>query len=161
MANNEFTLQDFMSQIAQVGKSSETMRLVRDITISSKDLQKHTTHLRGIYHSMSIAERQAPILLDGRRRRRIAVGAGVTLSEVGQFLRQFEMSRNFMQSTGSFTGMRKLKIVLGLVTDDPSLRDPSWVYPLIESLSWRLLLVSMLIALSGVALLRLFALLTH
>ncbi len=50
---------------------------------------------------MTPAERRGPgILLDVSRRRRIAVGAGVELHQVGELLKRFDSLAAMMKETG-------------------------------------------------------------
>jgi signal recognition particle subunit SRP54 len=65
---------------------------------------------------MSKKERLKPDLLDGARRRRIARGAGVELNEVGQFMKQFEMSRDMMRAVGGMGVMGKMKMMKALMS---------------------------------------------
>ncbi len=53
-----------------------------------------------MYDSMTDAERLDTRLLNTRRRRRIARGAGVTADEVSQFVGQFQRSRDMMRRVG-------------------------------------------------------------
>jgi signal recognition particle subunit SRP54 len=72
--------------------------------------------MQAIYSSMTVKERQKPELLDGGRRRRIARGAGVELNEVGQFIKQFEMSRDMMKAVSGMGMMGRLKLMSGLAS---------------------------------------------
>jgi signal recognition particle subunit SRP54 len=65
---------------------------------------------------MSLKERKNPDLLDAGRRRRIARGAGVELNAVGQFMKQFEMSRDMMRAVGSMGMMGKMKLMHAMMT---------------------------------------------
>jgi hypothetical protein len=96
---------------------------------------------------MTTWERDHAEQLDASRRRRIAAGAGVGIVEVSQFIRQFEMTRQMMRATGSFPSRMKLGAVLGLVTNDPLHRDPSYVSPISDGEAWRRGQVTIAIAL--------------
>jgi signal recognition particle subunit SRP54 len=65
---------------------------------------------------MNREERKKPDLLDGMRRRRVASGAGVQLNEVGQFIKQFEMSRDMMRAVGGMGMVGKLKLMKSLMS---------------------------------------------
>ena len=55
--------------------------------------------------SMTVKERQNPSILNPSRKRRIANGAGVDISEVNRLVKQFEQSRKMMkQMQGSVAG---------------------------------------------------------
>jgi hypothetical protein len=64
-------------------------------------------------------------MIEAGRRRRIARGAGVEAVEVNKFIRDFEQCREMMRAVGSVGVMGR---VLGLVTEDRTRRDPSFVY---------------------------------
>jgi signal recognition particle subunit SRP54 len=65
---------------------------------------------------MSKKERTNPDVLDGGRRRRVARGAGVELNEVGQFVKQFEMSRDMMRAVGGMGMMGRLRMMKSLMS---------------------------------------------
>jgi signal recognition particle subunit SRP54 len=72
--------------------------------------------MRAIYDSMNRAERKTPDVLDTPRRRRIARGAGVDVTEVGQFMKQFNMSRDMMRAVGGMGMMGRLKLMKSLMS---------------------------------------------
>jgi signal recognition particle subunit SRP54 len=78
-----------------------------------KDLnvdEKHMARQEALVRSMTSAERADPTLLNGSRKRRVAMGSGVTVQEINEFLKQFEMMRQMIrQLTGSEGGFRKKK----------------------------------------------------
>ena len=49
---------------------------------------------------MTKAERENPDLVDFKRRKRIAAGAGVPVEEVGALVKQFETMRKMMRQNG-------------------------------------------------------------
>jgi signal recognition particle subunit SRP54 len=51
----------------------------------------------GIIDSMTPRERRRPDVIDGSRKRRIAVGAGVPLPEVNRLLKQFDHMQKTMK----------------------------------------------------------------
>ena len=60
-----------------------------------------------IIYSMTIEERTKPSLINPSRKRRIAEGAGVDISEVNRLIKQFEQSRKMMkQMSGMMSGKR-------------------------------------------------------
>ena len=56
---------------------------------------------------MTPAERAKPELLKASRKRRIAAGAGVTVQEVNQLLKQFEQTQKMMKMVAK-GGMQKM-----------------------------------------------------
>jgi signal recognition particle subunit SRP54 len=125
MEKGNFTLDDFMSQMSQVrklGPMGKIMGMIPGMSDITKQLGQNEGAVEGqmnrmqaMYNSMTKLERKKPEILDGNRRRRIARGAGVQLNEIGQFIKQFEMSRDMMRAVGG-TGMAgKLKLMKGLM----------------------------------------------
>jgi signal recognition particle subunit SRP54 len=120
MLKGTLSLEDFMSQMTmarRLGPMSKVMSMIPGMRELSKqanmgdgDVEKQMGHMRAIYDSMSREERKKPDMLDGNRRRRIARGAGVPLNEVGQFIKQFEMSRDMMKAVGGMGAMGKLRL---------------------------------------------------
>jgi signal recognition particle subunit SRP54 len=128
MEKGEFTLEDFMSQMGQMkklGPMGKVMgmipgmsQLTQQMNMNEGDVDRQMGRMRAIYDSMNPKERTKPDVLDGARRRRIARGAGVQLSEVSQFIKQFEMSRDMMRAVGGMGMMGKLKLMKHLMKGD-------------------------------------------
>ena len=69
--------------------------------------EKKMNRLEAIIYSMTPEERANPKLLNPSRKRRLAVGAGVDISEVNRFIKQFDQSRKMMKRMpGMFGGKR-------------------------------------------------------
>jgi signal recognition particle subunit SRP54 len=125
LQKGQFTLEDFMSQLGQVkklGPMSKVMgmipgmsELTKQVNMGGEDVERQMGRMRAIYDSMSRKERQNPDLLDGPRRRRIAAGAGVSVAEVGQFMKQFEMSRDMMRAVGGMGMLGRMKLMKNLM----------------------------------------------
>ena len=66
-----------------------------------------------IINSMTKAEREKPDLLNGSRRARIAAGAGVSVTEVNQLMKQFnetkKMMKKMMPSVDELSGKKGKK----------------------------------------------------
>jgi signal recognition particle subunit SRP54 len=125
MEKGTFTLDDFMSQMTQIkrlGPMSKVIGMIPGMDQLTKqfgqgegELEGQMSRMKAIYDSMNRKERANPDVLDGPRRRRIARGAGVDVQEVGQFMKQFEMSRSMMRAVGGMGMMGKLKLMKGLM----------------------------------------------
>jgi signal recognition particle subunit SRP54 len=126
MEKGEFTLDDFMSQMGQVKKLGPMGKimgmipgmseLTKQLGQNGEDVEGQMGRMRAIYDSMNRHERKNPDLLDAPRRRRIARGAGVEVQEVGQFMKQFDMSRNMMRAVGGMGMMGRLKLMKSLMS---------------------------------------------
>jgi signal recognition particle subunit SRP54 len=126
MEKGEFTLDDFVQQMGQVKKLGPMNKimgmipgmneLTKQMNMGDGAVEGEMERMRAIYDSMTREERKKPALLDGMRRRRIATGAGVDVTEVGKFMKQFEMSRDMMRAVGGMGMMGKLKLMKGLMS---------------------------------------------
>ncbi|MDE6978681.1 MAG: signal recognition particle protein, partial [Helicobacter sp.] len=76
------------------------------------DNSQDIKHIRAIVHSMTPKEREAPTLLNGSRRKRIADGAGLSVAEVNRSIKQFEnaakMAKKFTNNKGGLADMMGL-----------------------------------------------------
>ncbi len=126
MEKGNFTLDDFMAQMGQVNKlgpMSKVMgmipgmnELAKQSAMSDGAVETQMGRMKAIYNSMTRKERAKTDLLDGNRRRRIAAGAGVQVSEVGQFIKQFEQSRDMMRAIGGQGMMGKMRMMKALMS---------------------------------------------
>ena len=100
---NQFDFNDFLEQIKQIKKMGNIKDLlgmipgvgkaIRDLDVDDNAFKS----IEAIIHSMTPQERANPKLIDGSRRKRIAVGSGVEVQQVNQLLKQFEQARKVMQ----------------------------------------------------------------
>jgi signal recognition particle subunit SRP54 len=105
-------LQDFltaMRQMQQMGPLKNVLGLLPGVNpqmLKGANLdEKRIKHVEAIVLSMTPREREAPDLLNGSRRLRIAKGSGRTVQEVNQLLAQFKQMQKLMKSAGK-PGMR-------------------------------------------------------
>jgi signal recognition particle subunit SRP54 len=113
-----FTLEDFVEQLAMVRKLGPIGNLLgmlpgaaqnREMLsqVSDKDLDRAAA----IVNSMTRDERRNPKIINGSRRARIAVGSGVTVSEVSQLITRFlegqKMMKQMMGGMPGLPGMRR------------------------------------------------------
>jgi signal recognition particle subunit SRP54 len=110
MAEGQFTLEDFLTQMREVKKLGSLQDLlamlpgVPGAARQLKDLQVDDGELaqaEAIICSMTPGERRNPAIINGSRRFRIAKGSGTTTSEVNSLLKQFAQARKMMRSVMS------------------------------------------------------------
>ena len=106
----EFDFNDFLEQMQQMKKMgglSSILSMLPGMGLPS-DLEIDDDALKGteaIIYSMTIEERTNPSIINPSRKRRIADGAGVDISEVNRLIKQFEQSRKMMkQMSGMMSG---------------------------------------------------------
>lgn len=108
MRKATFDLEDFRTQmrrIKKIGSFDSIMKMIPGMGAiaeklsQAKDMmpEKELARTEAIINSMTMAERRKPEILNGSRRERIAKGAGVTVAQVNQLVRQFEEMRRMMQ----------------------------------------------------------------
>jgi signal recognition particle subunit SRP54 len=55
---------------------------------------------------MTFEEREKPNIIDGSRKRRIALGSGTTVQEVNKLLKQFDTMKTMMKRMNKIAGKR-------------------------------------------------------
>ncbi len=104
----EFDFNDFLEQMQQVKKMGGIGDLLGMIPGMNKQMkgleidEKQLASTEAIIYSMTKAERANPDILNPSRKKRIATGAGVDISEVNSLVKQFENSKKMMKQ---FSGM--------------------------------------------------------
>jgi signal recognition particle subunit SRP54 len=103
IAKNQFSFEDFLTQIQQIKKMGNMKDLlgmipgvgkaVRDIDISNDSFK----HIEAIIRSMTVEERENPTVLNGSRRQRIANGSGTSIQEVNKLVKQFDEMKKMMK----------------------------------------------------------------
>lgn len=112
--NNEFNFNDFLDQMQQMKKMgglSSILSMLPGMGLPS-DLEIDDDALKGteaIIYSMTIEERTTPSIINPSRKRRIAAGAGVDISEVNRLMKQFEQSRKMMKQMSGMMSGKKMK----------------------------------------------------
>lgn len=69
---------------------------------------KALVKIEAMIQSMTIEERQKPQVINGSRRKRIAMGSGSTVQDLNKLMKQFEQMQKMMKSMGKGVGMNKL-----------------------------------------------------
>jgi signal recognition particle subunit SRP54 len=103
-----FTLEDFRDQLRQIKKLGSMESILKmlpsngmfaGLQQASKNVdESQFTRLEVIIDSMTKKERMNADIINGSRRKRIATGAGVDVSDVNALLRQYsQMSKMFKQ----------------------------------------------------------------
>lgn len=117
-----FTLEDFLEQMQQLKKMGPLSQILNMIPgMNNKALseanidEKKMGHVEAIIKSMTPKERCNPDIINGSRRKRIAIGSGTTVQDVNKLLKDFEMMKKMMKSLTDTTkfgkkGMGKFKL---------------------------------------------------
>ncbi len=108
-----FTLDDFLGQLRQLKKMGSIKDIMAMIPGANKlpkdaEIDEHAlVRTEAIIQSMTARERVKPSVINGSRRERIAAGAGVTVYDVNQMLKQFAQAQKMVKQMGSQQGKRK------------------------------------------------------
>ena len=117
LKKSQFDFEDYlesMKQMRKMGGLGSIMNMLPGLggmgglgkgkmpDIDADDAEQKMARVEAIIYSMTIKERQNPDIITPQRKRRIAAGAGVNISEVNKMMKQFEQMRKMMKS---FPGM--------------------------------------------------------
>lgn len=115
LKKQEFTLQDYLDQLKQIKKMGSIKSILGMIGIDQQAIEKakvdekQFVRAEAIIQSMTTEEREDPDILNGKRRRRIAEGAGTTVQEVNRFIKQYNdtkfMMKKMMSNKGTINKM--------------------------------------------------------
>ncbi len=98
----ELNFDDFLAQLKAVKKLGPLSKLVgmmpgvKESDVDENELKK----IEAIINSMTKKERVNPDVINGSRKRRIAVGSGTTTRDVNQLLKQFNYARDLLKKMG-------------------------------------------------------------
>ncbi len=112
LRRNEFTLDDFREQLGVVrrmGAMGDLLNMIPGMKKFTRGLDVHGAEaelkqVEAIINSMTHEERRNHLILNGSRRRRIALGSGTTVADVNRFLKQFEQTRKVMKQMSKLGG---------------------------------------------------------
>lgn len=114
MRKNQFDFNDFLSQLQQIKKMGNIKDLIGMIPGMGKALKgididdESFKPIEAIIRSMTIQERENPEILNGSRRKRIAMGSGTSIQEVNNLLKQFQEMKKMMKTMNKMGGKRSL-----------------------------------------------------
>ena len=113
---NNFSLEDFRNQLAQIKKMGSMkdilgmipglgkMKALNDLEPDDKQLVRITA----IIDSMTKEERYNYLIIDGRRRKRIALGSGTSVQDVNLLLKNYMEIRKMMKKFNKKDGIKSL-----------------------------------------------------
>jgi signal recognition particle subunit SRP54 len=112
---NQFTFEDFLEQLRIIKKMGSLRDLLGFLPGMDKALrnvnidEKQFARVEAIILSMTKEERQNPKILNGSRRKRIAMGSGTTIQDVNRLIKQFEDMTKLMKTVARGGKNRFLK----------------------------------------------------
>ena len=122
LKKNEFTIEDFGEQlktIRKMGSLGELLGMIPGLKkiagqADSEEAKRELVRIQAIIDSMTRQERHNHLVLNGKRRTRIASGSGTSVQEVNRFVKQFEQTRKMMKKITRAGGGRAMMRGLGL-----------------------------------------------
>ncbi|NLW70882.1 MAG: signal recognition particle protein [Eubacteriaceae bacterium] len=120
LTKNEFTLEDYLEQMEQMEQMGGIGEILSGLpgagipganklkNLSASVDEKQLLHSKAIIQSMTPKERRDPNIINASRRRRIAAGSGLTVTDVNRLLNSFtQMKKMMKQFSGNKRKMRK------------------------------------------------------
>ncbi|MBR5663183.1 MAG: signal recognition particle protein [Bacteroidales bacterium] len=112
LAKNEFNFNDFLKQIQQIKKMGSIKDLAKMIPgmnkIDDEEIDDDAfKSIEAIIGSMTPEERENPRIINGSRKRRIALGSGNSIEEVNRLIKQFEETSKMMRMVTT-SGAKKM-----------------------------------------------------
>ena len=113
MRKGQFTLEDFLQQLRQMKKLGPLDQLIGMLPGGSEALknadmsqsEKEFRRMEAMICGMTPQERRTPQILNASRRRRIAAGSGVSVTELNNLLNRFGQMQQVMKKMGKFGRM--------------------------------------------------------
>jgi signal recognition particle subunit SRP54 len=113
MRKGEFTLEDFLEQLRAMKKLGSLESVMKMLPGGSEALkqvdigkqEKEFKRMEGMVCSMTPKERKNPSILNANRRRRIAAGSGVSVTELNTMLNKFFQMQQMMKKMGKMSKM--------------------------------------------------------
>lgn len=111
IVSNTFTLEDFRGELKRLRKMGSLGDLLAMLPKNMRPagLDMDTSRLakmEAILGSMTMRERLHPEIINGSRRKRIAMGSGTRVNDINRLLREFRTMRTMMKRMGSGKAMR-------------------------------------------------------
>lgn len=116
LRKSDFTLDDFRNQLRQIKKMGSLkdmmgmipgmskIKALKDVEPDDGELVKITAMI----DSMTKKERANYLIIDGRRRKRIALGSGTTVQDVNRLLKNYIEIRKMMKKVNQKGGIKSL-----------------------------------------------------
>ena len=121
LSGDGFSLEDFREQLRQIKKLGSMQSILKMLPsvgpfagmqqAAANVDESQFTRVESIINSMTNKERQNSAIINGSRRKRIALGAGVQVSEVNNLLRQHAQMSKMFKTMGSGGGKMQQRLM--------------------------------------------------
>lgn len=121
---NQFDLNDFLDQMAQINKMGGVAKILDMIPgISAADKRnidtergvKELDRYKAVILSMTKEERANPKILNASRRKRIAAGSGQSVNTINKLIKSYEEMRAMMKKFNNPKALKRNKLFRGLM----------------------------------------------
>ena len=111
MRKGEFSLEDFLEQLRAMKKLGSLESIMKMLpgggdALKQMDIGKQEQEFKrmeGMVCAMTVKERRNPVILNASRRRRIAAGSGVSVTELNTMLNKFFQMQTMMKKMGKMS----------------------------------------------------------
>lgn len=120
LKSNKFDFSDFLEQLQQIKKMGSLSHLMGmipgvDRVLKGKEIDdKPLKQVEAVINSMTLKERENPDMLNGSRRKRIALGSGTTIQDVNRVIKQFYDMQKMIKTLKKGRGMNNVLRNMGL-----------------------------------------------
>jgi len=114
LRKEQFTLEDFLGQIEQMkrmGPLEDMLKMLPGVGGKLKGLSlddRALVRVQAMIQSMTPEERRNPSVLNGNRRRRVALGSGTSVQELNQLLKQYRDMQKMMRMLKGRRGLGRV-----------------------------------------------------
>ncbi|MCE3036585.1 signal recognition particle protein [Helicobacter sp. faydin-H20] len=119
----QFTFMDFIAQIENIKKLGSMSSIISMIpglggmagALKNVDLDNSVEikNIKAMVNSMTPKERENPDLLNGSRRKRIAQGSGLEVSDINRLIKQFDNAAKMAKKFSNKASMQELMSMMG------------------------------------------------
>jgi len=110
---DQFNFEDFLNQLQQIkkmGNLKDLMGMIPGMGKAMKGMEIDDDAFKpieAIIRSMTIKERENPDIINGSRKKRIAIGSGTSVQQVNQLMKQFSEMRKMMKTMNKLGGAKR------------------------------------------------------
>ena len=123
LKKGQFGFEDFLAQIENIkklGSMGSIMSMIPGLSQMAGQLKnidldnsKEIKDIKAMVNSMTPKERQNPEILNGSRRKRIALGAGLEVADINRIIKQFDNAAKIAKKMSQNGGMQDILGLMG------------------------------------------------
>ena len=123
LKKGQFGFEDFLAQIENIkklGSMGSIMSMIPGLSQMAGQLKnidldnsKEIKDIKAMVNSMTPKERQNPEILNGSRRKRIALGAGLEVADINRIIKQFDNAAKIAKKMSQKCGMQDILGLMG------------------------------------------------